>query len=463
MIALYERVSTDEQAQSGFSLDAQKERLEAYCKSQGWSDFEHFTDDGYSGTNMNRPALQRLLRYIDRRQVDTVVVYKLDRLGRKQKDVLYLLEDVFDKHGVAFKSVTEPFDTSTPLGRAMLGILAVFGQLERDTIIERTKSGLRQRARRGLWPSASFPFGYKMNDAGVLEIVPSEAEIVREVFRRFIRGDSRKSIAEWMQKRVPNQYVDHYYILNMIRRRTYLGQIVMRKDIFEGQHEAIIDEETFTAAQRELQARTGQRQRRSAGVYLLSKMMTCGECGAWVYYFKSKQKLANGTSAHYLRVQCKNKKASPALCKTHSFLARDIEALVVRQAREIKVEPMEMALDHDFHHDAILNELESALEKVKGQQNNLLDAVEAGAIPLSVVKERLERLNHERQAIFEQMGDIQRQCAAQVDTTGFSQVAQKINDLWDDMTADEQREAIRLLIKNVRVYADKHIEIVWNV
>src|SRR5579875_2069397 len=134
-VALYCRVSTEEQAVSGFSIDHQKERLIAYCKSQGWDNFSIYVDDGCTGTNLDRPQMQRLIRDVQAGLINTVLVYKLDRLSRKQKDVLYLLEDLFERHQVVFRSATEPFDTSTSLGRAMIGILAVFGQLERDTIV----------------------------------------------------------------------------------------------------------------------------------------------------------------------------------------------------------------------------------------------------------------------------------------------------------------------------------------
>ena len=160
-VGLYCRVSTEEQAASGFSIDHQQSRLKAYCESQGWAKYSLYTDDGYTGTNLNRPQMQRMMKDIETGKIDTVLVYKLDRLSRHQKDVLYLLEDLFEHYGVVFKSATEPFDTSTPLGRAMIGILAVFGQLERDTIIERTKSGKSERTKQGLWYGGPVPFGYE--------------------------------------------------------------------------------------------------------------------------------------------------------------------------------------------------------------------------------------------------------------------------------------------------------------
>ena len=125
----YCRVSTASQTE-GYSLDEQKERIEAYCKALGWELVKVFVDGGESGAKIDRPALQKMCERV--KEVNKVVVYKLDRLSRSQKDTLFLIEDVFLKNGVDFVSITENFDTSTPFGKAMVGILAVFAQLERE-------------------------------------------------------------------------------------------------------------------------------------------------------------------------------------------------------------------------------------------------------------------------------------------------------------------------------------------
>lgn len=129
--ALYIRVSTREQIEN-YSIPSQKERLEAFCKSKGWDVHDFYIDGGYSGSNTDRPDLQRMLS--DIKNFDVVVVYKLDRLSRSQRDTMELIEDKFLKNDVEFVSITETIDTSTPFGRAMIGILSVFAQLERISI-----------------------------------------------------------------------------------------------------------------------------------------------------------------------------------------------------------------------------------------------------------------------------------------------------------------------------------------
>lgn len=137
--AIYVRVSTEEQAEHGISIPAQKSRLISYCKTQGWEIYDFFIDSGYSGKNLERPAMQRLIEDARNRKFNTALVLKLDRLSRRQKDVLCLLEDIFEPNNIGFKSATESFDTTTPFGKAALGMMAVFTQLERETIIERIR------------------------------------------------------------------------------------------------------------------------------------------------------------------------------------------------------------------------------------------------------------------------------------------------------------------------------------
>ena len=148
--ALYIRVSTLEQAQEGYSIGAQKERLLAFCKAHEWLVADSYVDGGYSGSNLDRPGIQKLISEVD--SFDLVLVMKLDRLSRSQRDTLYLIEEVFLPAGVDFVSMSEAFDTSVPFGRAMIGILSVFAQLEREQIKERTFMGRIERAQGGAFP-----------------------------------------------------------------------------------------------------------------------------------------------------------------------------------------------------------------------------------------------------------------------------------------------------------------------
>ena len=143
--AIYIRVSTEAQREEGYSIEAQTEALTAYCTAKGWKTYELYIDGGYSGSSLERPAIQRLIHHVKNSRIERVLVYKLDRLSRSQKDTLYLIEDILNPHEVLCISLNESMDTGSPMGRLMLGILSAFAQLERENIRERTRMGLAER------------------------------------------------------------------------------------------------------------------------------------------------------------------------------------------------------------------------------------------------------------------------------------------------------------------------------
>ena len=189
----YVRVSTDSQIEN-YSIEEQTDRLKAYCKAKGWTLLHIYVDGGYSGGNTDRPALQEMLHEITQNHVDAVVVYKLDRLSRSQKDTLTLIEDKLLANNTDFVSINENFDTSTPFGRAMIGILSVFAQLEKDQITERFTMGRIGRSKAGYFHGgANAPTGYDFKD-GLLIVNEYEAMQVRKVFSLFLAGKSINAI-----------------------------------------------------------------------------------------------------------------------------------------------------------------------------------------------------------------------------------------------------------------------------
>jgi len=145
----YIRVSTEEQVKQGISLANQKAKIEAFATAKGWALTRIYRDEGKSGKSLNRPGIQELLQDAISGQFEIIIVYRVDRLTRKQRDLWYLLEDVFDKNSVGFVSVNEPFDTTAAIGKASLGVIGVFAQLERDLISERTKDALAHKKDQG--------------------------------------------------------------------------------------------------------------------------------------------------------------------------------------------------------------------------------------------------------------------------------------------------------------------------
>lgn len=175
----YIRVSTDEQAREGISLDNQERRIRDFASAKEWKLIGILRDEGYSGKNLNRPGIKELIERARNKEFEVVIVYKVDRLTRKQKDLWWLLEDVFQKNDIGLISVNEPFDTTTAIGKAFLGMLGVFAQLERDLISERTKDSLAYKKSNGE-RLGSPSLGVRILD-GKVEIDNEELKILRYI------------------------------------------------------------------------------------------------------------------------------------------------------------------------------------------------------------------------------------------------------------------------------------------
>lgn len=193
--ALYIRVSTDKQANEGYSLDAQKGKLLAYCVAQDWTadDAHIYVDAGQSAKTTDRPAYQRMLAAVAAGDVRRVVAVKLDRLSRNTRDFLGLL-DYCDLHDAGIVSIEESFDTSTPVGRAVVTVLMAFAELERSQIAARLQSGRDEKAKQGKRNGAPVPYGYVRDEAGAWLVDDRQANIVRLIFAEFVAGTSLRGI-----------------------------------------------------------------------------------------------------------------------------------------------------------------------------------------------------------------------------------------------------------------------------
>lgn len=257
--AVYTRKSTDEGLDSAFnSLDAQYDACSAYVKSQvgmGWRLVEKKYDDGgYSGGTMNRPALTELLKDIEARQINVVVVYKFDRLSRSLSDFTDLSK-LFERHGVSFVSVTQQIDTSNAAGRMMLNILMSFAQFEREMTADRIRDKIYASRKRGMWTGGPTPYGYKLVDKQ-LKVYPDAAEAVRMMFRRYVATGSSLQVArelnESSHKRPDSQPWHPRMVLAVLKCRVYTGKLEVKRtgEVFDGIHEAIIDDALFQTVQK---------------------------------------------------------------------------------------------------------------------------------------------------------------------------------------------------------------------
>lgn len=314
--ALYTRVSTEDQAREGYSLDVQRDYLIDFAKRQNWEihspDTKNkiYQDDGYSGYSLDRPALNRLLEGARAKRFDLILVYKLDRFSRRLKDLLNLLDEL-ETLGIEFKSATEPYDTTSSSGKLMLQQLGSFAEFERNRIIERVFPGMVRSIKEGNWHGARHaPLGYFYDKPRKrLVVVKKEEALVKEIFAKYLSGLSTQKIAgELYRKGITTRSGGPFnssLVRRILRNKLYIGRIVWNthhydrkqktsrgycryvKNDFsqiieaEGKHKPIISEEDFLRCQSLLDRnRRGSFVRKRERDYPLSGVIACARCGS---------------------------------------------------------------------------------------------------------------------------------------------------------------------------------------
>ncbi len=428
--AIYTRKSTEEGLDQEFnSLDAQREAAEAYIASQkneGWVCLpDAYDDGGFTGGNMERPALRRLMADIEAGQVDCVVTYKVDRLSRSLLDFARIME-VLDKHRVSFVSVTQQFNTSTSTGRLMQNVLLSFAQFEREIIAERTRDKMSAARRKGKWVGGVPILGYDVDpQGGRILINEAEAKQVRGIFDLYLERESLiETVRElnrrrWTTKRWTTRKghergggpFEKSTLFHMLTNMTYIGKVDYRGTVYPGEHEAIVDEAVWQRAQRLLRrnGNAGGRAARNKYGALLRGLLYCSPCATAMTHTYSQR----GERRYRYYVCGRAQQQGWDSCPTKSLPAGEIEKFVVDRIRAIGT-------------DAKL-------------QTEVLRQTRA------VVQEQADRLTSERR---EREGDLRRSAAEVKRLVGTSPrgrdkatITARLADLQELITVAEQRLA----------------------
>ena len=360
--AIYTRKSTEENLELDFnSLDAQREAAENYIASQkhaGWFCLdEHYDDAGFSGGNIDRPAFQRLMAGIEAGGIDCIVVYKIDRLSRSLMDFARIME-VLERKGVSLVSVTQQFNTTTSMGRLTLNILLSFAQFEREIISERTRDKIAAARRRGKWTGGPPVLGYdrlRDNTGTRLTVNEKEAERVRVIFGKYLQLGSLLETVRWLDaegwlnkryQTVKGQWrggkdFDKSTLQKLLRNPLYIGKIAYRGHMYEGEHDAIVDEDLFGRVQgmlRRNRGSGGKYQRNKYGA-LLKGLVRCKHCGCGMSHHYATR---GQRRYRYYVCQTAQKKGWSA-CPYPSLPAGELERFVIDRIKETARDPQLLA------------------------------------------------------------------------------------------------------------------------
>ena len=454
-VAGYARVSSEGQL-DGYSIPQQKDIIENYCKIKGWNLVKIYVDGGFTGANTNRPALQDMIEHID--AYDLVLVYKLDRLSRSQRDTLALV-DKFAEHGTKFASIQENFDTSTPLGMAMLGILSVFAQLERENIKERMSLGRMGRAKKGLWRAGSnVPTGYDYID-GHLVIREDEAVQIRKIFELYLQGWSINKIRHYMHENYTNRYsswAQQSAVSTTLRNPLYIGLLPSKADgkPYQGEHEPIIDKETFDKVQALLNARLENfdpaLKHPFVAKHLLTGFTYCGECGGRVsvvsghgYSYYGCHKI--NTSDPRTR---KLKK-----CSTPNYNCKILDKLVIDEV-------LKLAYDDDAIRAIIKPRKKvdhrKAIKALENQKSRLIDLYSVGGIELEELQIRINTISEKLLKLKEDKPE-----PPELSFEDAKAIFSNAESVFNNSDVPQQRALLQSLIKKIVLSGDE-VQIYWR-
>jgi len=436
--ALYGRVSTVRQAliQDG-GLDTQFDLMDRYVnfensKAEGkWRIQDRYREEAFSGKNLERPEFRRMMRDIESGLVNTVVVQKIDRITRSLRDFFDLWE-TFERHGVQFISLHEKFDTTTAVGRAMLKLILVFAELEREQTGERTRATMEHRARQGLWNGNRVP-GYSLDPKhkGVLVVNPEESRIVHDhFFSKCLELGSAGKVVQHLKKqgirkviyesRRGKQRGGGFYskmeVCRVLTNPVYIGKVRFGDQLHDGQHQAIVPETLFNDVQRLLdknRERRGNYRDQRTHVFLLQGLVRCGRCGS---FMTPKTSIGRGGKKHFYYQCTKNAHSAGMTCDAKYVPAEPAEEYVLAELRKwvmSEEEVQRVVREANEQKDESVKRLEADKKAVhlrlKENQEKirpLVQAVEEGGNFKSLAG-RLAELDTERASMEEELACLQ--------------------------------------------------------
>lgn len=461
-VFIYIRVSTDKQAEEGYSIPQQTERLIKYCEAMGWQVVKVYTDDGYSGGDLRRPAMKQMIRDIEKGNADIVLVDKLDRLSRSQFDTLYMIQKVFEPNNTAFVSRAEAFDTSTPFGKAMVGILAVFAELERARIKERMADGKEGRAKEGKYRGGGMvAIGYDYNrETGILEINEYEAMMIREIFDMILARTPMNAIADTLNDK---GYVTKYgkwhdnTIRYMATNRVYIGMIRHKGTWYQGLHKPIISSEKFEAVGKIMEERKITFEKFKPGKRYsspLGGLIWCKKCGG-KYGYRTTGKNKDGSKLSYY-ICYSRAKTDPTMvrdpnCKNKSYRDFVLDEIIYDEIRKLKTDSSYFdELRNSIDNTDKIELISGQIDELDNQMSRLMDLYSVKGINIDSISEKIQTLSEQKEKLEEELYRLELENSDVEKDTVLDLV---------DMFEDSLASGNSVLIHDVVMQIIDHIEI----
>ncbi len=470
---LYTRVSSRNQAEADYSsLETQRERLEAYCKSQdNYAIYRVYEDGGYSADSLDRPALKEMLRDLREGKLNCVLSYKIDRLTRSVKD-FHLLMDLFDRNGVKFVSVTQSLDTQNPMGRLLRNVLLDFAQFEREMTADRTRDKMQQRAQKGLWNGGNVPYGYTAENKRLI-INAEEAARLQFMFQRFADTPSLAKLRDdlhrhgWYSR--STKPWSKTALDQMLRNPLYSGYIRFNEQLYKGAHAAIVEESLFQKVQ-------SVRRDRSHGssklnrVFVLKGLIRCSVCGSWMTPHYTQKRNRDGSAHRIPYYRCtKTLHFNNSVCSIKHINADHVEGLVVGKLSDLSQNDAYLRafveeLNHDFQRkvkplEREAGQIRKRLAEIEEEIGRYVKALGQGKLSIGRLETQVRILEADKKALQIELFECERKVneAAIRDYSAeiLHSTLKDFRRIFTTLTPAEQAEALQCVLKGVTIHPGK--------
>ena len=492
-VVSYSRVSTEEQAELGFSIEAQLEEIRNRCKAEHKVVFKEYVDAGISGKSIEkRPALMQLLQDIESGKVSELWLWKTDRLSRKLSDLLLIME-LLKRHNVTLRCVGDAeFDQTTSSGKAMMQMMGVMAEYQRNIIVENVKMGMKQRARNGKWNGGQV-LGYDVVEVpagsskeSLLRINPIEAELVRKIFRMYASGKGLRSIANTLNqeghKTKPGNAFSSVAVKTIINNPVYIGKIrynvrenwaeKRRKGvnpnpiIVDGEHDPIISEDLWQAVQALFSKKSFSPTRVFEGTYPLTGLMRCPQCGTTLGAHRVRDTLKDGTVVVRRYYVCNNfRNGGRRVCSSNSVRADMVENFVFERLAEVVQKPKvledvvkKINKDRTKNVAPLQKELaaiEKEMSSIESQRKRFFKLFETGNVDDDLFVERLSELKVQHEQLARRKTEAEQQLADNTsDPIPLHQVRQALaqfQGLLEEAPPETQKTLLQTVVKQVHM------------
>ncbi|OXS68744.1 recombinase family protein [Lysinibacillus sp. KCTC 33748] len=450
-VGIYIRVSTEEQANEGYSISAQRERLKAFCTAQNWHDYKFYVDEGISGRDTKRPQLKKLMEDIRAGHIKVLLVYRLDRLTRSVRDLHRILDEL-EKYSCTFRSATEFYDTSTAMGKMFITIIAAIAEWESANLGERVSMGQVEKARQGEW-LAQPPYGFYKDENDKLQINKEEIKAVKLMIKKIREGMSFRQLALYMDssKYKPKRgYKWHIAtLLSLLHNPALYGSMYWKDAIYENTHEGIMTKEEFEQLQKIISSRQNYKSRNVTSHFVYQTKIICPDCGSRC---TSERTTWNRKTDKGVEVRNNYR------CQVCALNHRDRSPFSTSEIKmdEALIEYMSnftvmASKNENYNEDNNLSEIKNELKQIENQREKYQRAWANDLITDDEFKLRMDESRVRYESLQNELKNIEGAPQHPVDIERYKEITKSFNENYFRLNQEERRAFVQTFFESIKI------------